>query len=71
MHKSIPPLFVGMKNADIQQYSIKHLGEHWLYYKNKYIMAIRYLILIQVSNTYQNELRMYINNVTFQDLKLI
>ena len=32
---------------------------------------IRYLILIQVSNTYQNELRMYINNVTFQDLKLI
>ena len=67
MHKSIPPLFVGMKNADIQQYSIKHLGQHWLYYK--YI--IRYLILIQVSNTYQNELRMYINNVTFQDLKLI
>ena len=32
---------------------------------------IRYLILIQVSNTYQNELRMYIDNVTFQDFKLI
>ena len=40
MHKSIPPLVVGMKNADIQQYSIKHLGQHWLYYKNKYINTL-------------------------------
>ena len=44
MHKSIPPLFVGMKNADIQQYSIKHLGQHWLYYNNN-----TYQILIKIN----------------------
>ena len=41
MHKSIPSLFVGMSNVNIQQYSIKHLGQHWLYYNNNYIMATR------------------------------